>query len=220
MPLGSRGSITVHASHAMASRRRCAFVALLVTCGALAASALQPHALAAQDVADGPLELRCDANGTTVTLGDTALVGFPRGSKVTTRRVPWVSLITVGRASNQFGDPLRTGSRTLTHRCGRLSLRFQGGFFNSNVMGELGALEFPAVTLVARGKVILPRTGFYQCTAGPGREEAYGACPERWARAIAFTWNAAQRSGLLIVARAWNDSTFAPHQRVDTVVVR
>ena len=214
MPIGSRTLSSLARCRVALSRRR-AWLATFAAC-----CALLPRAIAAQDAADGPLELRCDARGAHMTLGDTALVSFDGEAKVTTHTIPWVSLVTVGRARNQFGDPLRTGSRTLTRRCGRLTLRFEGGFFNENVMGELGALEFPAVTVLVGGRVILPRTGFYECTAGPGREEAYGACPARWARAIGFTWSSASRNGRLIVARAWSDSAFVPHQRVDTIVVR
>ena len=154
MPIGSRTVSSLARCRVVLSRRR-AWLATFAAC-----CALLQRAIAAQDAADGPLELRCDARGARMTLGDTALVSFGGEAKVTTHTIPWGSLVTVGRARNQFGDPLRTGSRTLTRRCGRLTLRFEGGFFNANVMGELGALEFPAVTVLVGGRVILPRTGF------------------------------------------------------------
>ena len=174
----------------------------------------------AQNPEQGPLMLHCDARRSMVALGDTMLVTFPDVAARRTRRVPWESLVTVGRVRNQWGNPLRTGSRVLTRRCGRLTVRVVAGFFNPNVTGELGAVEFAAVSFLLDGRVILPRTGLYACTVGPGREEAYGACPDRYARALAFTWDARALTGTVVVARAWSDSTFAERSRVDTIAVK
>ena len=190
---------------------------LVLACGALQATRATP--VQAQDPEQGPLMLLCDARRSIAALGDTTLLPFPDDHARRARRVPWESLVTVGRARNAWGDPLRTGSRVRTMRCGRLTVRVVAGFLNPNVTGELGAVEFAAVTLLLGDRVVLPRTGLYQCTVGPGREEAYGRCPDRWARALAFAWDARARTGTIVVARTWNDSSFAEQARVDTIAV-
>lgn len=173
-----------------------------------------------QEGRPGDLVMRCDAGRSWLQLGDTTRASLPPGSTLTARTLPWASLVKAGPQTNQHGDPLRTGTRTLTQRCGALTVRVSAGFLNPNVQGELGAVEFPIVSVLAGARVVLPRTGLDTCEQGPGRYEAFASCPAGWARAVTVQYDPRTRVARRTVVRTYMDSTFREHTQVDTARVR
>jgi hypothetical protein len=130
-----------------------------------------------------PLVLVCDQAAATLAIGSEGPPSaLPSGSAIT--RVDWARLIEYGRDENPAGDPLRTGSGTATHRCGDLVVSVQGGFLNSNAVGELGALEFPIASVRRGDVVIVPPTALAECEQANPRFELHGDCPGGYAESI------------------------------------
>lgn len=79
----------------------------------------------------------------------------------------------------------RTGSRTLTRQCGDFTVMIRGGFFNANPMGELGAVEFPIVSLSFKGKPLVKEMGIGVCMKNHiiSRYNRM-PCPDNWATVI------------------------------------
>jgi hypothetical protein len=99
-------------------------------------------------------------------------------------QVSWGNLIQYGPQKNGRGDPLRTGTRSLTKICGELSIRFKGGYLNSNVTGQDGAIEFPIVEIRRGKKLLLASTALAECDMGDSRMLYFGVCPARWAVSV------------------------------------
>lgn len=168
----------------------------------------------------GVLQMRCDARRSWLQLGDTTQASLPTATTQTARAIAWASLMTSGPRTNQHGDPLRTGTRTITRRCGALTVRVSAGFLNPNVQGELGAVEFPVVSVLAGSRLVLPRTALASCEQGPGRYEAFAPCPAGWATTVTIQYDPRARATRRIAVRAYMDSTFREQTQADTALVR
>lgn len=189
---------------------------------ALGIALLAPLALAPrrQDERNGDLVLRCDAARSWLHLGDTTGALLPRDSLYASRTIAWGALIKAGPGTNPHGDPLRTGTRTITRKCGALTVRVSAGFLNPNVQGELGAVEFPVVSVLAGSRLVLPRTALASCEQGPGRYEAFAPCPAGWATAVTVQYDPRTRATRRVAVRTYMDSTFREQMQGDTVLVR
>jgi hypothetical protein len=149
--------------------------------GALAAAAL----LAGEARSQGgdPVVITCDPAGPRLTIGSGEPPSdAPSGLEVTA--VDWSRLIRFGSEKNPAGDPLRSGSRTVEHRCGPLLVSVRGGFLNANAVGELGAVEFGVIAVRRGDRAVVPATALEECEQGNPRFLAHGDCPDRWAESI------------------------------------
>lgn len=129
------------------------------------------------------------------------------------KRVAWQKLLRMGPQTNALGDPLRTGSRVSTQRCGTLTLRFASGFVNANPQGELGALDFPLIEISQGRKLLLPRTALEPCAVSTLRYTLVGECPGRWAERIEV--GADEEGRRVRVKRVFSDEAYDDIERVD-----
>jgi len=127
--------------------------------------------------------------------------------------VSWISLLKMGPAKNNWGDPLRTGSHIATRRCGSITIKFSSGFLNSNPQGELGALDFPVIEIRQGKKVLLEKTALEQCAVGLSRYNYFGECPGSWAQSIEVL--PADSGHAVHVKRIYTDEAYKDIERTD-----
>lgn len=128
-------------------------------------------------------------------------------------KLDWIALLKVGPRKNQWGDPLRSGSRTASKTCGPITIRYSSGFLNTNPQGELGALDFPVIEIRHGQRLLLEATALEQCDVRTARYEYFGACPARWASRIEVVPVAA---GFQVrVLRNYLDAEFNEAERTD-----
>jgi hypothetical protein len=111
-------------------------------------------------------------------------IGTSPGNLSPTGQVDWNRLIQY--ATDKSGDrkPYRIGSKSISKACGVLTVRFSGGFLNSNITGQSGAIELPVIQIRRGKRVLLPDTGLATCDKNDSRTEVFGSCPGKWATAI------------------------------------
>ena len=95
--------------------------------------------------------------------------------------IPWSSLIRFGPQKNDQGEPLRTGSRTRTASCGKLTLRFQGAYLQADP--QAGA-AFPLLEIRLGRRVLLRRSAIAVCDTRDPVATRLGACASRWAVSV------------------------------------
>jgi len=127
--------------------------------------------------------------------------------------VRWGTLLKVGPEKNQWGDPLRTGSRNASNKCGPFKVIFSSGFLNSNPQGELGAIDFPVVEIRKGNKVILEQTALELCDVNLSRYNYFGECPDRWAKSIEVVPTSSGHE--VRVKRAFTDAASKDVERID-----
>ncbi|MEK8047963.1 hypothetical protein [Ideonella margarita] len=181
----------------------------LVLAGAVA------HPCASADPVEAVLATYCNVH--TGEFFISAAGDAPPGdaSRYSKQRVDWASLLKVGPRKNQWGDPLRSGSRTKVMRCGPTSISFSSGFLNANPQGELGALDFPVIQVRRANRTILPHTALEQCSVNSARYSHLGECKSSWAQSL---------EGQLVggvyqvkVTRQYEDAQYNKVQRVEVL---
>jgi len=148
-----------------------------------------------------PLQYTCVAGKSEIVISADAEAA-PSGT-----RLAWSHLIRLGPQKNNQGDLLRTGSKTLARTCGALSVRFKGGYLNSNVMGQDGAVEFAVVEIRHGKKKLLPATAMAECDMNDDRMNYFGACPNRWAVSIHTHTIASGRWEISVVRQFLDNAT-------------
>jgi hypothetical protein len=129
------------------------------------------------------------------------------------KMVNWMALLKVGPRKNFDGDPLRSGSRVASVKCGTLTIRVAGGFLNPNAQGELGAMDFPLVEIMQGRKLLLQQTALETCAIDWPRYEFFGKCPDQWANSIEVMPTA---SGFQVnVRRVFHDTQSKKLERTD-----
>lgn len=136
------------------------------------------------DPVEGRLPVYCDKHTGTVFISGDPDARPAKPEQYDKQIVNWASLLKMGPQKNQWGDRLRSGSRTLHQRCGPITISFSSGFLNTNPQGELGALDFPVIEVRKGTKVLLNKTAMEQCSVGLSRYTYFGSCPDSWAQRI------------------------------------
>jgi len=181
----------------------------LVLAGAVA------HPCAIADPVEAVLATYCNAH--TGEFFISAAGDAPPGdaSRYTKQKVDWASLLKVGPQKNQWGDPLRSGSRTKVMRCGPTSISFSSRFLNANPQGELCALDFPVIQVRRANRTLLPHTALERCSTNSARYSHLGACQSSWAQSV---------EGQLVggvyqvkVTRRYDDAQYNEVQKVDVI---
>lgn len=96
------------------------------------------------------------------------------------------------------GNVYRTGSKTLKRQCGAFTIIVSGGFLNSNPMGELGAIEYPLISLSFDGKPIAQKIAIGECDSTNNRYNAESHCPDEWATEIIAFPDSSKRTSLYL----------------------
>jgi hypothetical protein len=179
-----------------------------------------PISALAQDPGYGKVRLACDAAASSMEIGDW---GAPE-SRGASRQAPstiidWHALIRMGPQKNQRGEPLRTGTRTVTHRCGLYTARIKGGYLSPNTSGESGAIEFPVVEVLMDRTLVVPPTALDRCEQALPRYEGYAPCPKGWALAMRVVWNAKERKTKVSIQRAYEDRAYEERTVIDELEV-
>ena len=82
---------------------------------------------------------------------------------------------------NEDGDVWRTGSSSITRRCGKLTLEVSGGYFNANPQGEMGAAEdYALVEISDDSGNSTGRMAIGTCIPSVSRYSARVDCPKDW----------------------------------------
>jgi hypothetical protein len=87
---------------------------------------------------------------------------------------------------DENGNVYRTGSSALTKECGPFKVVIRGGFLNSNPGGELGAVTFPLIEVLYKGKSLIGQMALGSCDTSNGRYSYEKRCPEEWATSISL----------------------------------
>jgi len=142
------------------------------------------HAMGADPSGDASVSYYCNAKTSSFfIIAEDSEVSWPKGMRPN-RSIQWSSLLKWGPQTNGSGDPLRTGSLVVNRQCGKLNIRFEGGYLNDNLQGQDGALEFPVIELTIDKRLVLPRTAIAECDASDTRTAYFGPCPSEWAQSI------------------------------------
>jgi hypothetical protein len=131
------------------------------------------------------------------------------------RTIQWRSLIKFGPKTNGRGDLLRTGTKTLTKSCGKLTIRFQGGYLNDNIQGQDGAVEFPVIDIRLGKRSLLGSTALNACDVNDSRTNYFGACPAKWAVSVRTT-QTSKNSLSVTVKREFSDIGNVDRQTVES----
>lgn len=127
--------------------------------------------------------------------------------------VNWAELLKTGPEKNGWGDPLRTGSAIKTHRCGSMKINFTSGFLNANPQGELGAIDFPVISIYKGKNALLAPTAIDQCDVNTSRYSYFGPCPSSWAKSIEII--PAPKGPSIEVKRIYLDEGYNGMERID-----
>ena len=100
-----------------------------------------------------------------------------------TGRTEWIdpsSLVQYGTIEGS-DEVRRTGSTSITRKCGELSLTVRGGLYNANLQGELGAMEDYAIVEVldSMGNTTGPMA-MGSCDTSSPRQNYMVDCPQDW----------------------------------------
>ena len=126
------------------------------------------------------LRLQCDAASDTLRLSSADAPPQTRADTPPTQEID-VSALVLYR-NDEADNPRRTGTRSMLRRCGRYTLRISGGFYNANVLGELGAADdFPVVEVAWNGRTRVGPLRIGTCEEGSPR---HGDCARDWAESL------------------------------------
>lgn len=146
---------------------------------------LLPPLVMANEEESSTVNTFCDSQKSAFYLSESSsLPPNAAGHHFSRKVVDWSDLLIVGPQTNQFGDPLRTGSKVRKVHCGQMVAEFTSGYFNANPQGELGAVDFPAVRLLMNKQEILPTNAFWSYPSFERGSSQYGDFPGRWADSI------------------------------------
>jgi hypothetical protein len=181
--------------------------ARLLGCAALATL------IAAADAADRELDPIEIANKRVLscTPGESHFrIDYPPGPPVTDTPFVEQRVLELGAVVKWQGDPAtdenarRALSDHALYTCGRLSIDFTTGFFNSNPQGELGAADDIAVfSISAGGKAIEVQMNSYWCPEHNSRASHYLS---NNASAIEGRYNAQTRKHELLLSKTVCDA--------------
>lgn len=123
----------------------------------------------------------CDAQRSSVIIGETS---HRLGKDYKPVSVDLGALVIHGKPDDAQGEVRRTGSQTASSPCGELTVSIQGGFYNANPQGEMGADNY-AVVSIHQGKTLLVGpVAIGECEAGNPRYEVFAQCPRQWAATV------------------------------------
>ena len=173
------------------------------------------HQCSVADPVEGILPIYCNEQSGEFFVSSDGDVPPNNADSFTKRKIDWASLLKVGPQKNQWGDPLRTGSRVKVVQCGKVSISFSSGFLNANPQGELGALDFPVIQVKQGKRILLPPTALEQCAITFSRYTYFGECPDSWAKSIEVQ----QIGGTyqVKVTRRYDDAQYNEVQKIDVL---
>lgn len=132
-------------------------------------SANKAHADELQYINDGVVEFFCDAEKSYFYFeADT-----PKPKTGAKKQSVDVDSLLITSKEDSFGNIRRLGSKKEKRQCGVIKLVFESGYYNSNIQGMLGMLDYPLLSLYIDNKVLLNRKVLNLCESGGGRAE----CP-------------------------------------------
>lgn len=147
----------------------------------LVSAAVSTSSASSQDMSGHVLYV-CDEKTSSVSLStvtQTTEMRFEQQKKIgrTAERINFTDLI----QHDQDEPSHRTGSEVATRACGRFKVSIEGGFVNWNPNGELGALEFPLVSIELNDEQRSGPISLGTCEKGNSRYDQSSNCPDDWA---------------------------------------
>ena len=136
----------------------------------------------AQDEDGARLRISCANESSRLHLdaGSSTGPSSAHAQKTKTTTIDVASLVTTTN-EDVHGDVMRTGSRTLTRHCGKLTLRIRDGYYNNNPLGEMGAADdYPIVELFEGTRRIAGPLAIGSCDTAVNRSSFLIACPDSW----------------------------------------
>ena len=173
------------------------------------------HQYSVADPVEGKLPTYCNERSGEFFVSSGGDAPTNNAERYTKRKVDWASLLKVGPQKNQWGDPLRTGSRFKVVQCGKVSISFSSGFLNLNPQGELGALDFPVIQVKQGKRTLLPTTALEQCAINFSRYTYFGDCPDSWAQSIEVQLIGSAYQ--VKVTRRYDDAQYNEVQKIDVL---
>ncbi len=119
-------------------------------------------------------------------------------------------LVTYDKEDEQ-GNVRRTGSREIVRRCGQYTIRFRGGFYNTNPQGELGAADdYPLIEILEQDRRIAGPIAMGSCDASNGLESRMAECPRNWATSLSLDFAFDSRPPSLWLRHGYEDYRSVP----------
>lgn len=84
-----------------------------------------------------------------------------------------ISPLLITSKEDSFGNYKRLGSKKAIHQCGTIKATFESGYYNANIQGELGLMDYPLMSITIDGKKILDKSVLNLCASGGAR----AVCP-------------------------------------------
>ncbi len=145
---------------------------------------------------------RCDHASSEIRLDYVAASGD--ASEVPLNRdrtgAEWIApQALVDYGAGEDGNARRVGQKSIVRHCGELELRISGGYYNTRVMGELGAADdYAIVEIIDAQKRSSGRLAMGPCNAEIARESIFVACPENWATSIVVLRDGADAFNMML----------------------
>ncbi|TCM60285.1 hypothetical protein EC844_13436 [Acinetobacter calcoaceticus] len=118
---------------------------------------------AIQYIDDGIVQYFCDAKSSSFYFDadslTSPLIGFSK------QKVDVMSLL-LSSKEDSYGNITRLGSKKFVRQCGAIQLVFESGFYNSNIQGFLGLMDYPLLSISINDKKIMSKSTLNLCASG------------------------------------------------------
>ena len=127
---------------------------------------------------DASLRYYCEEGPSRIVISESgAASGQSKG------KVEWIDpgdLIQYTK-EDERGDVRRTGSTFIARRCGRLTIKVSGGYFNANPQGEMGAADdYAIVEILDDSGLTTGLLAIGNCIPSISRYSFMVECPKDW----------------------------------------
>lgn len=112
-------------------------------------------------VVDGTVEYYCNTKKSYFAF----FADSPKLLKGIKKQIVEIYHLSITSKEDSLGNYMRLGSKKAIRQCGTIKATFESGYYNANIQGELGLMDYPLMSITVDGQKILNKNVLNLCSS-------------------------------------------------------